>query len=116
MRRRFVIGYQQVETSPMRQFRCAATGVWDKRRMPVMRTRADELDPEGGEGYYWCAADKPETSDTTSGLWLRRIYNTSKVPELARCEACGERLADLQRTLTAAFNLAAVLGQKDPLT
>jgi hypothetical protein len=107
-----VIGYQQVETTPMRHFRCSMTGVWDTRRMPVMRTRADELRPNG-EGYYWCAADKPETSDDALGLWVRRIYNTTKVSEGARCEVCGERLADLQKMLTAAVSPAAVLGEED---
>lgn len=84
----------------MRQFRCAATGVWDRRRMPIMRTRADELSEDGeGEGYYWCAADRPPTSDHALGLMLRPIYLGSKVPELACCEVCGIGIRELQQDM-----------------
>lgn len=100
-RRRITVAFQQVETTPMRQFRCASTGVWDLRRMPIMRTRADELNEDGeGEGYYWCAADRPTPSDTATGLMLRPVYaGTKGVPESARCEACGIGIRELQESM-----------------
>lgn len=94
-----VVAYQQVETTPMRQFRCAMTGVWDLKRAPVMRTREDELHDDG-EGRYWCAADKPETSDDALGLMVRPIYRTETVHQLARCETCGISIPELQVSMT----------------
>lgn len=103
MARRILIGYQQVETTPMRQFRCAATGVWDRRRKPILRSRADELRPDG-EGYYWCPADKPEISDDELGLWVKRIYATTKLPTdpPPRCDVCGITLAEIRDLFTGA--------------
>lgn len=63
-----------------------------------MRTRADELG-EGGEGYYWCAADRPVTSDEALGLMVRPIYLGTKVSELARCEVCGISIRELQQDM-----------------
>lgn len=84
----------------MRQFRCSMTGVWDLKRAPVMRTRSDELDEDGeGVGYYWCGADRPQTSDTAIGMWVKAIYCGTKVPEDAYCEKCGIGIRELQEAL-----------------
>lgn len=100
------VAFQAVETTPMRQFRCVQTGVWDRRRMPTMRTRHDELDesPIGGEGFYWCAADRPETEDTASGLWVRRITLKTVVHPHARCEECGIPIRELQASMGELFS------------
>lgn len=79
------MAFEQVETTPMRQFREAAVGRWTGRRARL--------------GTYWCAADRPTTNDTTSGLMVRPVYLGSKVPADAECAVCHIGIRELQEAL-----------------
>lgn len=71
----------------MRQFRQAWSGDWESG---ARRARHDR---------YWCAADRPETSDDALGLMVTPVYVGTKVPEDARCEECGIGIRELQELL-----------------
>lgn len=86
MPRRITVAYQAAETTPMRQFRQAMTGEWDGTR----RARGSR---------FWCAADRPETSDDALGVMVARIYTTTAVPEDACCETCGIGIRELQEMM-----------------
>lgn len=94
---RMVVAFQRVESTRQRQFRQAFSGNFDGLTpQPILR-RGDFLGSGRGEGYYWCAADAPETDDDFA---LRPIHRTSKVDELARCEECGIAIGELQQDMT----------------
>lgn len=97
---RRTVAYEQVEGPQSRMMRDAFGG-------PGTVTDAERRNPPGLD-RYWCAADRPKTDDPN--FRLRRVAQNKRLPEGARCETCGIRIEELQRTVAETLN--RIYGQK----
>jgi len=103
--RRMIVAFVEVETAQDRVWRqmsseMSVDDIIAEGGRPVRKPFHDGGDTPEGRLRYWCAADKPPTSDTFA---VAPVYRTNEVPGDAECEECGIGIRDLQQSLTGAL-------------